>query len=117
MEIIALANNGDVERLAPLVAPSAEFTVWEGDAGIGREKGPAGAIEFAKRVGATTYAYATVFPGPISTDICAIQQVTVWLTGHDAKRAYIGKFEFEKGRLTGAVANLGAVAKGEIKVR
>jgi hypothetical protein len=111
MQIMRLAQKSDLKRLESLVSPSAEFTVWSEDNGIDGDKGPAGAIEFTKQVGATAYAYATVFPGPVSTDVCAKQKVTVWLSGEQATPAYIVTFEFQKGRLTGGRGEFGLYRK------
>jgi hypothetical protein len=115
IKIIRLAKRGDVSGLASLVAPAARFTVWEGDAGIGRKTGTDGAIEFAQRIGATTYSYSTGFAGPISTDICGTQDVTVWLKQADGKRAYIADFKYSKGILIESVANLANISDGKIE--
>jgi hypothetical protein len=115
--IVSLGAKGDLTKLQSLVSPSAGFSVWEGDAEIrlGEDLGAAGAIQFAKRVRAKTFAYATIFPGPISTDLCANQRVTIWLIGPDGRRAYVAEFEFDSGLLMRAEARLGAVGKGDIQ--
>ena len=112
--IIGLAQQGEVTRLASLIAATARFTVWEGDAGFGRRSGPAGAVEFAQRIGAVGYRYITTFAGPISTDICGTQKVTIWLTRPDGQRSYIAVFKYDKGILIEATASMGQLSEGNL---
>jgi hypothetical protein len=115
VELVDLAQRGDLAGLTSRVAPSARFTVWEGDAELGRKVGPAGAIEFTQRVGAATFRYAIPFVGPLSTDICGIQIVTVWLTRPDARQAYIADFKYSQGVLVEAKARMAQVSEGAIR--
>jgi hypothetical protein len=114
VEIIGLAAQGEVTKLVPLLAPTARFTVWEGDAGSGRRSGPAGAVAFARTIGATGFRYLTTFAGPISTDICGTQTVTIWLTRPAGQRSYVAVFKYDKGILIEASATMGQLSEGNL---
>jgi hypothetical protein len=114
VEIVDRGLQGDTAALAALVSPSAAFTVWEGDASAGREAGPVGAVEFAKRLDPTDFQAAVVSPGPIASDICGSQQVTMLFTRADGKRTYVADFKYLKGRLIEAVAHLASLSRGKV---
>jgi hypothetical protein len=112
VQIMDLAQDGDIGGLVPRVSPSAKFTLWEGDVGHGRKEGPDGAIEFASRLGASKYEYDTFIAAPLSTDVCGRQQVTVRFTPADGQRAFIVDFKYFKGSLVEAVAMTALVTTG-----
>jgi hypothetical protein len=114
VKIIDLAARGDLRALEPLVSPSATFEVWAGDSGTGRERGARGAVEFARRLGATGFHFVIPFSGPIARDACKLQVVTIQFHGADGGRAHVAVFKYLKGRLIEANASGGSLFRGKI---
>jgi hypothetical protein len=108
-EIIQASLDRDFGRLARMVAPTAEFTIFHGDVGNGpRIRGPKAAVEFAKQLAATDYAFTTS-AGPLLMDVCGTVIAELTVTGRDKNEATIIRFEFLNGTLikaTGAGVKL-----------
>jgi hypothetical protein len=71
-------------------------------------------VEFAKRLGALDFEYSVPFSGPVSSDVCGSQQVTVTFYPADRRRAYIAEFKYQNGQLVEAVARTASVSRGKV---
>ena len=116
VEIMRAANASDRTTLARLVSPAASFTLWNGDAGRGREVGVDGALEFARAMNAARFESFLSYAGPLSTDICGAQEREILFSGATEDRGYQVRFRFERGLLVGAEGREGEAMRGELSV-
>jgi hypothetical protein len=94
----AMANDG--VTLAKMVSPSAKFTLFAGDVGIGpRSAGPAAAIEFVRQIAPRTYQFSAGSSGPFSMDPCSSTNVEMTLVGNQAGDAIVATFKYRDGIL------------------
>lgn len=115
IEIVRAAHQLDRRRLATLVAPVARFTVWNGDIGLGRERGVEGAIEFAQNIHASNFRYLLPFAGPLAGDPCGVQTAQISFSNPYENVSFIVDFRFERGLLLEAVGREGMEVQGEIR--
>lgn len=104
IEIVQLGATGtakDVERLAALVEPHAEFNLGSGDADEPLGEGVAGAQKLAAAMNATRYIVAE-WPGlvELTGSACGTFELEVEFLNEPRNRRSIVGFTFVNGRLT-----------------
>lgn len=115
VNIVRAAARNDRQSLSLSVSRAAEFTIWRGDAGIGRRlTGSDGAIEFARYIDSTQFGYHVPFAGPVSTNRCGAQTVTITFSSMNGERAFTVDFRFDGGLLVEAVGHEGTMTEGEL---
>jgi hypothetical protein len=98
--IIKAALARDERQLAEMVAPTATFTAFQGDVGIGgRSVGAKAAIAFAKLVAPRRYQFSAGSPGPISMDPCGSVTAELTLFGGQPGNAVVATFKYRDGAL------------------
>lgn len=108
-----------------MVAPDARFGLWDGDAGWGPRgkpgnpraelRGVAAARVFAQALGAARFEAAVTSPGPIATDPCGPQSVTVTFEEPDGAEGYLVRFDYRGGRLVAADGRRATLFRGTIR--
>jgi hypothetical protein len=114
IEVVRAAYHVDRRALATMVSPTARFTVWSGDVGLGGKPGVEGALEFAQNLHAMHFRYLLPFAGPLGADPCGIQTAQVSFSSPYADRAFIVDFRFERDLLVEAVGREGLETQGEL---
>lgn len=111
--VIRAALIGHARLLRQIVLPSAKFTVFKGDVGLGpRGTGAEALIEFAKQIGPASYQYSAGSAGPFWTDPCGDVSVELLLSGEQSEGAVIATFKYREGLLAGVVASRVHVTRG-----
>ena len=96
-----------------MVAPTATFSVFQGDVGVGpRSSGPQAAIEFAKQISPTSYQFQ-VGSGPFTMDPCGETSAEIILTGKNPNKAVIATFKYVKGILVGVESSHVYLTRGD----
>lgn len=114
--IIRSALAGNLAWLSKVVAPSATFTVFQADSGIGpRSTGAEAAIEFAKQVEPRRYQFWTASAGPVSVDPCRSTTTQLILIRDQPSEALIATFKYEGGILTEVQGSQVDLVDGEFR--
>jgi len=115
IEILGLAEQGNVEGLRAFVPSSAKFNMGEHDVIMEIGTGPEGAVAFAKRLPVSDFQFTIMDSGPPPTvSDCSEQRVSLLLLQPDGKQAYEANFQFKDGQLTEAWAHDIYVFTGKI---
>jgi hypothetical protein len=115
IEIVRLAQHGDVKRLRSAVPASAKFNMGEHDVIWEVGEGPDGAISFAQRLQVSDYEFMAMDGGPPPpVSVCGEHEVTLWLLQPGGKAAYQATFKYKDGNLTDAWAHDIDLTKGKI---
>lgn len=98
--IVKAGLAGDAAQLREMVAPTAKFTLFQGDVGIGpRSSGAEAAIAFVKQVAPRNYEFSAGSRGPFSMAPCGSVTAELTLMGDKANEAVIARFKYERGIL------------------
>jgi hypothetical protein len=116
VEILRLAERGNVEGLRVFVPASAKFNMGEHDVIIEIGEGPEGAVAFAKRLGVSDFQFTMMDSGPPPpVSACSKEEVNLLLFQPGGKQAYQATFQFDGGQLTEAWADDISVVTGKIE--
>jgi hypothetical protein len=116
VEIIRLAEKGNVEGLRAFVPASAKFNMGEHDVIMEIGEGPEGAVGLAKRLGVSDFQFTMMDSGPPPPmSACSEQKVDLLLLVPGGKQAYQATFQFKNGQLTEAWAHDVFVFTGKIE--
>lgn len=115
-DILAAALAGDVERLRPLVAGDAEFTLWRGDQGLRpRRRGAKALVEFMQQIvrpvryqAQTRYDYVLYTPAPCNWEVPMLLR-----TGTPGRAAAL-RFKYRDGRLIDASGTENMLLEGDL---
>lgn len=98
--IIKVAQGENATRLAEMVAPTAKFTVFQGDVGIGpRSSGPEAAVDFAKQIAPSSYQFSVGSSGPFVVNPCSAAIVELTLKRQQSDKVVIATFKYREGLL------------------
>ena len=97
--IVERALAGDLKQLARMVSPTAKFTLFQGDVGVGpKTTGAEAAVAFAKQLTPTSYQFS-VGPGPFSMDPCGEASADLVLGGNKPDDVVYAEFKYLNGIL------------------
>jgi hypothetical protein len=114
VDIIRASLANDRVRLARMVAPTAEFTIYVGDVGTGpRSKGVDAAVGFGKQVSPTRFEFSGSSAGPFVMDPCGKVTAELTLMADRADEATIISFEYDKGVLVSASGRTAEIVRGQ----
>jgi hypothetical protein len=106
VEIINLAEQGNVEGLRAFVPASAKFNMGTHDVIMEVGVGPEGAVAFAKGLRVSNFQFTMMDSGPPPpVSPCSEQRVNLLLLQAGGKQAYQATFQFKDGQLTDAWAH------------
>ncbi len=118
IEIVRLAQQGDLTALRLAVPASAKFNMGEHDVSWEVGHGPAGAISFAEKLQVSDYEYMAMDSGPPPpVTICGDHDVTLWLLRPGWKAAFQAVFKYKDGQLAEAWAHDIVLTTGKIDRR
>lgn len=116
VEIVRLAQQGDIERLRTVVPASAKFNMGEHDVIMEIGDGPEGAVALAKRLGVSNFQFTMMDSGPPPpVSACSKQEVNLLLLQPGGNGAFQATFQFDAGQLTEAWAHDINVFTGKIE--
>jgi hypothetical protein len=116
VEIVALGSRGDVNNLAELVDPKAEFALGRGDVLFPLDAGIAGARNMAQQLRANSYVYHGIVGLPKPFDACGPQDVDVEFLGSDPSESATVRFHYDGGILRSAIGGWGPRYSGPVQV-
>ena len=97
--IVERALAGDASQLTRMVSPTATFTLFQGDVGVGpKSTGAQAAMAFAKQLAPTSYQFS-VGPGPFSMDPCGEASADLVLGGNKPDEVVYAEFKYLNGIL------------------
>ena len=114
VNIIRASLADDRGRLARMVSPSAEFTVYVGDVGTGpRSKGVDAAVAFGKQVRPRRFEFSGSSAGPFVMNPCGKVIAELTFTAERPDEATIMTFEYFRGILINASGRKAKVVRGQ----
>jgi hypothetical protein len=106
VEIIRLAERGNVEGLRAFVPASAKFNMGTHDVIMEIGVGPEGAVMFADGLRVSDFQFTMMDSGPPApVSPCSEQSVNMLLLQPGGKQAYQATFQYRDGQLTNAWAH------------
>lgn len=111
--IVERALAADASQLAKMVSPTATFTLFQGDVGVGpRSTGAQAAIAFAQQLTPTSYHFS-VGPGPFSMDPCDEASADLVLEGNKPGEVVYAEFKYLNGVLIEVEASQLHLTRGD----
>lgn len=106
VEIVRLAEQGNVRGLRAFVPASAKFNMGTHDVIMEIGAGPEGAVAFANGLKVSDFQFTMMDSGPPPpVSACSEQSVNLLLLQRGGKQAYQATFQFKDGQLTAAWAH------------
>jgi hypothetical protein len=112
--IVRAALTRDKVALGRMVAPSASFTLFQGDAGVrSRLTGADAAVEFVGGIRPVGFQYSTAPSMPSLADPCGEADADVMLTGRRPGEAVLATFKYRAGLLAEVDARRVELTRGD----
>jgi hypothetical protein len=120
VSIVDAGSKGDRDVLQTLVAPTASYEIWRGDATIAsRRRGAAGVVEMAAALRANRFQFVIPMPGPVT--ISPTPHECAWSTsvlfrGGQPSEGVLLRFDFVDGKLVRGTGKTVSISEGDVRL-